>query len=115
MLLSKPDYSHTCLIEKNVEIETAIQNRTPPGDSPIPALEKIAESFNIDQSVLSLLKHDSINSMEITPIINNDGPDVYNPLYEIIPEGSPYAGISVIDSQYSKNSKIVSLLFLNES
>ena len=115
MLLSKPDYPHTRLVEKNLEIETAIQHRTPPGDSPIPALEGIAESFNIDPSALSLLKHDSINSMEIAPITNNKGPDVYNNLYEIIPEGSPYAGISAIDAEYSKNLKIASLPFLNGS
>jgi hypothetical protein len=115
MLLSKPDFSHTRLIEKNLEIETAIHNRTPPGDSPIPALEEIAESFNIDKSVLSLLKHESINTMEIEPISNDDGPDVYNHLYELISDGSPFAGIPLVDAQYSMNSKIVSIPSLNES
>ena len=115
MLLSKPDYPHTRLIEKNNKIEEAIQQRTPPENSPIPALEGIADSFEIDQSVLSLLRHDAIESQTLAPITNSNGPRVYDSLYEIIPDGSPYAGITVVDAEYSMNFKTVSLPFINES
>jgi len=115
MLLSKPDYPHTRLIEKNLEIETAIQHRTPPGDSPISALDDIAKSFEIDQSVLSLLKHDPIDSQDLAPITNVNGLKVYNDLYEIISDASPFAGMSVIDAEYSMNLKSVSRSFSNES
>ena len=109
MLLSKPDYPHTRLIAENGKIEDAIQQRTPPGDSPILALEGIANSFDIDESVLSLLRHDAIESQNLAPATNANGAKIFDRLYEIIPNGSPFAGIAVVDAEYSMNLKIASL------
>ena len=108
MILSKPDYPHTRLNEMNRKIEAAIQQRTLPGDSPIAALEEIAGSFDIDQSVLTLLRHDAADSLTLAPLANADGAQVYAKLYETIPEGSPFAGIPVIDAEYEMNLRAIS-------
>jgi len=115
MILSKPDYPHTRLIEKNREIEAVLQQQTRPEDSPIAALDVIADSFDIDQSVLALLKHDPVSPLAMVPTPNHDGPKVYAKLYKIIPEGSPFAGSSLIDAEYEMNMRAISRPFIKES
>ena len=55
------------------------------------------------------MRHDAIESQNLAPATNANGAKIFDRLYEIIPNGSPLAGIAVVDAEYSMNLKIASL------
>ncbi len=55
MLLSGPDYPHAPLLERNRQIEHAVQEKISAGMNPLQALESVAGEFELDESVICLL------------------------------------------------------------
>jgi len=103
MIMSKPDYPHARLMERNREIEKEIQKLMAEGDTPETALGKIAQLFGLDEYALACLRHDPMNAklMELSPAEE----DPYVHLYQALPGNPPIGEISVIDAEYAMNYK----------
>ena len=102
MILSKPDYSHERLQERNRKIEKTIQDRINEGDSAPIALEKVAPLFNLEEETLTCLRRDPVTTrlLELKAIPMEEEP--YAPLYEKASKGKE---LSLIDQEYSLNYK----------
>ena len=103
MIMSKPDYPHAHLLERNREIEKEIQKLLTEGHTPAIALEKIADSFKLDEYTLACLHHKPMNA-ELMELKTTDE-DPYIDLYKKIPGNPPIGEISIIDREYTKNYK----------
>ncbi|MFQ5443431.1 MAG: hypothetical protein ACE5EK_02320 [Nitrospinales bacterium] len=111
MIMSKPDYPHTRLLEKNRKVEEEIQSRMRDGEDGLTALAKAAEMFQLDESTLTLLRHDSVESrlleLKAAPLKENPYEDLYRPG----PEGSRFGQASVIDAEYEMNYELAAKSF----
>lgn len=103
MILSRPDYPHVRLMEQNRIIEDELRKQSGSGASPLEILEKIADSFNIDKTVLALLRSEPLASENLETEIVKDHESIYSRLYEAGSEGASFSGVSFIDVEYEKN------------
>ena len=103
MILSKPDYPHERLLEKNRRIEQAVHEKILEGDPAPTALEKTAKTFNLEQSTLACLRRDPVTdrSLELKTIPMDEEP--YSYLYQDVPGGK---GSSVLDHEYLANYEL---------
>ena len=103
MILSKPDYPHERLLEKNRRIEQAVHEKILEGDPAPTALEKTAKIFNLEQSTLACLRRDPVTdrSLELKTIPMDEEP--YSYLYQDVPGGK---GSSVLDHEYLANYEL---------
>lgn len=105
MLLSRPDYPHARLMERNRRIELAVRERMSEGDPPLQALEKLAGEFGVDESALALLGRNPLQSRfaELVPMPLDESR--YAWLYR--EQDDPGFGkISVIDREYALNFEL---------
>ncbi len=103
MILSKPDYPHTRHMARNREIEEAIKSHMADGDAPLTALEKTAGPFGVDGATLALLRRDDLQPEILELDSKTQDASTYEHLSRPMPDDSPYAGLSVLEAEYSKN------------
>lgn len=99
MLLSKPDYSHTKLLERNFVIEDFVKAQMADGLHPLEVLKMADEKFHLHRGTLELLRRDEITpelaELELVKIEN----DPFDALY--LPKNGNE--LSSIDSDYERN------------
>ena len=105
MILSKPDYAHSRLMERVHQAEEAIKQHMAEGEAPLAVLEKAEEQFAFDPATLPLLRRDPLRpdraALESRPLKD----DPFKVLSQIISadDDSPFAGLSRIDAEYEMN------------
>jgi hypothetical protein len=105
MILSKPDYAHTRLMERVRQAEETLKQRMAEGEAPLVALEKAGKQFALEPATLPLLRRDPIPpdraALESRPLKDNP----FAALSQCIAEDddSPFAGLSRIDAEYEIN------------
>ncbi|MBI5428652.1 MAG: hypothetical protein HZA02_10315 [Nitrospinae bacterium] len=106
MLLSRPDYPHARLMERNRRIELAVRERMGEGDPPLHALEKVAGEFGVDESALALLGRNPLQSRfaELVPMPLDESR--YAWLYREQDDPPGHGEISVIDREYALNFEL---------
>jgi hypothetical protein len=105
MIMSRPDYPHARLLERNREIEKKVFERVSEGDDPAEALEKVAGDCGIDDTTLALLRREPFDPAWLELKSLPPDADPYDRLSRDMP-GNPAIGkISVIDAEYAMNYK----------
>jgi len=108
MVLSKPDFAHTRLMERVQQVEDFVKERMADGEAPLVALEQAGKQYDLDPATLSLLRRDPISPdlAALKTFSLKESP--FEPLSQIIPEGddSPFAGLSLLDAEYEKNFQL---------
>ncbi|MGP0630023.1 hypothetical protein ACTRW9_09950 [Nitrospina sp. 32_T5] len=103
MILSKPDYPHRRLMERNHEIEEAIKAQLADGASPLKALEDAAKQYSFAPGTLPLLRRDPVTPdvaiLEEVPIESNP----YNPIQEPTPPDAPIPNVPWVEAEYELN------------
>ncbi len=101
MLLSKPDYPHAKLLERNFLIEDYVKTQIADGLHPLEVLKMADEKFNFNRGTLELLRRDEITPelADFTEIKIEDDP--FDSLY--LAKNSNE--LSSIDSDYERNFK----------
>ena len=99
MLLSKPDFPHAKLLERNFLIEDFVKAQIADGLHPLEVLKMANEKFHFHRGTLELLRRDEITpelaDLEILKLED----DPFGSLYISKIEGE----MSAIDSDYEKN------------
>lgn len=108
MVLSKPDFAHTRLMERVQQVEDFVKERIAGGEAPLVALEHAGKQYDLDLATLSLLRRDPINPdlAALQTFSLKESP--FESLSQIIPEDddSPFAGLSLVDAEYEKNFQL---------
>jgi hypothetical protein len=109
MILSKPDFNHTRLMEPIQKIEDSVKERMAEGAAPLAALEEVGKQYGLEPATLSVLRRDPI-SPEMAALENfslKESP--YDHLFQGVPgDGdSPHAGLSGLDAEYENNFQLV--------
>ena len=108
MVLSKPDFAHTRLMERVKQVEDFVKERMADGEAPLVALEQAGKRYDLDPATLSLLKRDPISpdlaALKTFPL--KESP--FEALAQIIPDcdGTSLAGLSLVDVEYEKNFQL---------
>ena len=108
MVLSKPDFAHTRLMERVLQVEDFVKERMADGEAPLIALEQAGKQYDLDPATLYLLKRDPISpdlaALETFPL--KESP--FESISQIIPgsDDSPLAGLSLVDVEYEKNFQL---------
>jgi len=109
MILSKPDFAHTRLMERVLQVEDFVKERMTEGEAPLAALEQAGKQYALDPATLSLLRRDPISpdlaALKTLPL--KESP--YDPLFQIVPDSDdpPFTGLSLIDVEYEKNFNLI--------
>jgi hypothetical protein len=105
MILSKPDFAHTRLMERVQQVENFVKERMAEGDAPLAALEQAGQKFKLDPATLSLLRRDPIppDLAALETFSLKESP--FEALSQIISEDDDvlYSGLSVLDADYENN------------
>lgn len=105
MILSKPDFAHTRLMERVRQVEGAIKQRMAEEEAPLAVLEQAAQTYALDPATLSLLRRDPISSnlAALQSFSLKESP--FDFLSQKIPADDPsaFAGLSRLDTDYEKN------------
>jgi hypothetical protein len=105
MILSKPDFAHTRLMERVQQVEDFVKERMADGEAPLVALEQAGKQYDLDPATLSLLRRDPISPdlAALETFSLKESP--YDSLSQSISEGddSPFAGLSLVDAEYERN------------
>ncbi len=108
MILSKPDFAHTRLMERVQQVEDFVKERMAEGEGPLAALEQAGKQYGLDRTTLSLLRRDPISPdlAALKTFSLKESP--YDPLFQIVPdsENSPHTGLSLVDAEYEKNFQL---------
>lgn len=111
MIMSKPDYPHARLLEKNRQVEEEIQSRMRDGEDGLTALAQAAGMFQLDESDLALLRHDPVQprllELKAAPLKENP----YEHLYRTESEGSRSGQGASIDAEYKMNYELAAKSF----
>jgi len=103
MILSKPDYPHRRLMERNAEIEEFLTAQLADGIAPLTALEDAATRFQFAPGTLPLLRRDPVSSqqaaLEELPIEYN----AFEALEAITPNDHPIPGVPLAEAEYELN------------
>jgi hypothetical protein len=108
MVLSKPDFAHTRLMERVQQVEDFVKERMADGEAPLVSLEQAGKQYGLDPATLSLLRRDAISpdlaALKTLPL--KEFP--YDPLFQIVPDsdGPPFAGLTLLDAEYEKNFQL---------
>jgi hypothetical protein len=103
MLLSRPDFPHARLMERNRQIEAAVREQLGEGDAPLMALERLAERFGIEASTLALFARQPIEERFKSPVRLSPGEDPFAHLHKEMPEDYAYGRIPLIEAEYERN------------
>jgi len=105
MILSKPDFAHTRLMERVQQVEDFVKERMAAGEAPLAALEQAGKQYDLDPATLSLLRRDPISPdlAALETFSLKESP--FEALSQTITEGddSSHSGLSLLDSDYEKN------------
>jgi len=108
MILSKPDFAHTRLMERVQQVEDFVKERMADGEAPLVALEQAGKQYDLDSATRSLLRRDPISPdlAALQTFALKDSP--YAPLIQTVPEsdGSPFAGLTLVDAEYEKSFQL---------
>jgi hypothetical protein len=108
MILSKPDFAHTRLMERVLQVEGFVKERMADGEAPLVALEQAGKQYDLDPATLSLLRRDPINPdlAALEAFSLKESP--FESLAQTIIEGddSPFTGLSLVDAEYEKNFQL---------
>ena len=108
MILSKPDFAHTRLMERVQQVEDFVKERMAEGEAPLAALEHAGKQHDLDRATLSLLRRDPISPdlAALKTFSLKESP--YDPLFQPVPDNdkSPFAGLSLVDAEYEKNFQL---------
>jgi hypothetical protein len=93
MILSKPDFAHTRLMERVQQVEDFVKERMADGEAPLVALEQAGKRRDPISPDLAALETFSLKESP------------YDSLSQSISEGddSPFAGLSLVDAEYERN------------
>ncbi len=109
MILSKPDFSHTRLMERVQLVEDFVKERMAEGEAPLAALEQAGTQFGLDPATLSLLRRDPISPdlAALQTFSLKESP--YDFLFQTVPDSddTSFAGLSFLDAEYEKNFNLV--------
>jgi hypothetical protein len=105
MILSKPDFAHTRLMERVQQVEDFVKGRMAEGEAPLAALEQAGKQYDLDPATLSLLRRDPISPdlAALETFSLKESP--FEALFKTIAEGddSSHIGLSFLDADYEKN------------
>ena len=108
MILSKPDFAHTRLMERVQQVEDFVKERMADGEAPLVALEQAGKQYDLDPATLSLLRRDPISPdlAALETFSLKESP--YDSLSQSISEGddSPFAGLSLVDAEYERSFQL---------
>ncbi len=108
MILSKPDFAHTRLMERVQQVEDFVKERMADGEAPLVSLEQAGKQYGLDPATLSLLRRDPISpdlaALQTFPL--KESPFEF--LYQTISDSddSPFAGLTLLDAEYEKNFQL---------
>jgi hypothetical protein len=109
MILSKPDFPHTRLMERVQQVEDYVKERMAEGEAPLAALEQAGKQYDLEPATLSLLRRDpiSLDQAALETFSLKESP--FESLYKSISEGddSPDTGLSFLDVEYEKNFNLL--------
>lgn len=103
MILSRPDYPHTRLLERNQVIEDSIKDRLAEGLAPLNALEGAAEQHHFAEGTLPLLRRDALTPEQATLERYSLDHSPHSHQAEILPSDSPQAGMTRLEEDYILN------------
>ena len=108
MILSKPDFAHTRLMERVQQVEDFVKERMADGEAPLVALEQAGKQYDLEPATLSLLRRDPISPdlAALETFSLKESP--YESLSQSISEGadSPFAGLSLVDAEYERSFQL---------
>jgi len=109
MILSKPDFAHTRLMEHVQQVEDFVKERMAEGEAPLSALEQAGKQYDLDPATLSLLRRDKINPDQAALETFSLKESPFESLYQVVPESddSSVTGLSILDSEYEKNFNLI--------
>ncbi len=109
MILSKPDFAHTRLMERVQQVEDFVKERMAEGEAPLAVLEQAGKQYGLDPATLPLLRRDPISPdlAALATISLKESP--FESLYQAISKGDdlPYLGLSHLDAEYEKNFNLI--------
>lgn len=109
MILSKPDFPHTRLMERVQQVEDFVKESMAEGEAPLAALEQAGKQYKLDPATLSLLRRDKISpdqaALETFPL--KESP--FESLNQLVPESddTSVTGLSVLDAEFEKNFNLL--------
>jgi len=103
MILSKPDYPHRRLMERNFEIEEIVKEALADGVAPLEALDKADHEFGFAPGTLPLLRRGEVEAADARLISHPLKENQFAPLLETTPTDHPLPGIPHIDAEYELN------------
>lgn len=103
MILSKPDYPHRRLMERNFEIEEIVKGALADGVAPLEALDKANQEFGFATGTLPLLRRGEVEATDA--LLNSESlkANQFAPLLENTPADHSLPGIPLIDAEYELN------------
>jgi hypothetical protein len=109
MILSKPDFAHTRLMERVQQVEDFVKERMADGEAPLAALEQAGKQYDLDPATLSLLRRDKLLPDLAALQIFSLKESPFESLYQAVPEGgdSPAPALSFLDADYEKNFNLL--------
>jgi hypothetical protein len=105
MILSKPDFAHTRLMERVQQVEDYVKEHMAEGEAPLAALEQAGKQYDLDPATLPLLRRDPI-SPELAALETfslKESPFEFLNQSVKQSDDSPDNGLSFLDAEYEKN------------
>ena len=109
MILSKPDFAHTRLMERVQQVEDFVKERMAEGEAPLSALEKAGKQYKLDPATLSLLRRDKISPDQAALNTFSLKESPFESLNQTVSEGddSSAVSLSILDSEYEKSFNLL--------
>jgi hypothetical protein len=108
MILSKPDFPHTRLMERVQQVEDFVKERMADGEAPLVSLEQAGKQYGLDPATLSLLRRDPISpdlaALQTFPL--KESPFEFLSQTISDSDDSPFAGLTLLDAEYEKNFQL---------
>lgn len=105
MILSKPDFAHTRLMERVLQVEDYVKERMAEGEAPLAALEQAGKKYDLDPATLPLLRRDPISPdlAALETFSLKESPFEF--LNQIVKDDKDTreTGLSFLDAEYEKN------------
>jgi len=109
MILSKPDFAHTRLMEHVLQVEDYVKERMAEGEAPLAALEQAGKQYDLDPATLSLLRRDKISPDQAALETFSLKESPFESLYQAVPDSGdlPAPALSFLDADYEKNFNLL--------
>ena len=103
MILSKPDYPHRRLMERNFEIEERVKGALADGVAPLEALDQAHRESGFALGTLPLLRRDPVAAEQVHLESKSLKENYFASLHETTPADHPLPGLPKIDAEYELN------------